>query len=148
MTYDVRHEQETINSASTHCNVMVLEEPDSSQETNPYRYARVLGVYHANVIYVGRGMVDYTPIRMEFVWVHWYELVGGRHSAWGTRKLDRLRFPPLAADSSFGFIDPQDVLRGCHIIPAFSKGKRHLDGKGLSFLAKDAADWNEYFLNR
>lgn len=97
---------------------------------------------------MGRGMVDYTPIRMEFLWVRWYELVEGRHSSWGARKLDRLRFPALANDSSFGFIDPHNILRGCHVIPAFSQGRRHPEGKGVSLLAKDAVDWKEYYLNR
>ncbi|KAF7985138.1 hypothetical protein HWV62_7692 [Athelia sp. TMB] len=150
-TYDVRREQESINADSSHCNIMVLSSEagsDSSQERMSYRYGKVLGVYHANVIFLGKGMVDYTPVRMEFLWVRWYELVAGNHSAWDARKLDRLQFPPLAHDSSFGFVNPDDVLRGCHVIPAFSQGKRHIEGKGMSLRAKDASDWKEYFLNR
>lgn len=150
-TYDVRRDQDTINSSSSHCNVMVLSkdlDPITSQETISYRYARVLGTYHANVMFVGRGMVDYSPIRMEFLWVRWYELVGKCHLPWSARKMDRLRFPPLADEDSFGFIDPNDVLRGCHVIPAFSQGRRHPGGSGISLLAKDASDWKEYYLNR
>ena len=129
--------------------VLSKDVPSSPDDEHvSYRYARVLGVYHANVIFLGSGMVDYTPIRMEFLWVRWYELVSGRHLPWTARKLDRVRFPPLADDGSFGFIDPSDVLRGCHIVPAFSQGKRHPDGKGVSLLAKDANDWKEYYLNR
>lgn len=124
------------------------KDPTTSQEIVSYKYARVLGTYHANVMFVGRGMVDYRPIRMEFLWVRWYQLVGACHSPWSARVLDRLCFPPVADENSFGFIDPEDILRGCHIIPAFSQGRRHPNGKGVSFLAKDGVDWKAYYLNR
>ncbi|KAG2347120.1 hypothetical protein BDR05DRAFT_945499 [Suillus weaverae] len=48
---------------------------------------------------------------------------------------------------SFDFLDPSDVLRGCHIIPYFKKGKRHPEGPGMSGCAGDNDDWREYFLN-
>jgi hypothetical protein len=51
-------------------------------------------------------------------------------------------------DDTFGFLDPSDVLRSCHIIPAFAKGKLHADGKGLSALAHDSPDWTMYYVNR
>ena len=62
--------------------------------------------------------------------------------------LDRIRFGPMAADDTFGFLDPSVVLRGCHIIPAFAKGKLHSDGKGMSLCARDSSDWSEYYVNR
>jgi len=54
----------------------------------------------------------------------------------------------MAADDTFGFLNPSDVLRSCHIIPAFAGGKRYADSKGLSFLVHDSADWAEYYVNR
>ncbi|KAF7967387.1 hypothetical protein HWV62_34433 [Athelia sp. TMB] len=54
----------------------------------------------------------------------------------------------MANQDSFGFLDPADVLRGCHIIPVFAKGKHHSSGKGMSFCAKDSNDWNKYYINR
>ncbi|KAF7966162.1 hypothetical protein HWV62_39770 [Athelia sp. TMB] len=145
-SYDVRREQDIINASSSHCNIMVLGEDDSKKIT--YRYGRLLGTFHANVIFVGQGMVDYTSIRMEFLWIRWYEPIGPSCMDWKAQKLDRLRFPPLADEASFGFIDPDDVLRGCHLLPVFSRGRRHPDGKGMSMLAKDGSDWKEYYVNR
>ncbi|KAG1740715.1 hypothetical protein EDD22DRAFT_959142 [Suillus occidentalis] len=49
---------------------------------------------------------------------------------------------------SFDFLDPSDVLRGCHIIPSFQKGKKHPEGLGVSGCAGDSHDWREYFVNR
>ena len=41
-----------------------------------------------------------------------------------TKRLHRLEFVPESADDDpFGFVDPSDVLRGCHIIPAFVYGQ-------------------------
>ena len=33
---------------------------------------------------------------------------------------------------AFGFVDPADVLRSCHLIPAFADGRQHLDGATVS----------------
>ncbi|KAF7974005.1 hypothetical protein HWV62_13627 [Athelia sp. TMB] len=148
-TYDVRRDQDTINGQSLRHNVMVLNCSDNVPSPGvAYRYARVLGTYHANVILSGSRMVDYTGVRMDFLWVRWYEQVDSSKTGWKTQKLDRLRFPPMANQDSFGFLDPADVLHGCHIIPVFAKGKRHSSGKGMSFRAKDSDDWNEYYINR
>jgi hypothetical protein len=85
---------------------------------------------------------------MEFLWVRWYERVETVSAGWAARKLDRVHFPPVAEEGSFGFIDPADVLRCCHIVPAFSGGKSHTDGRGLSLCARDSSDWAVYYVNR
>jgi hypothetical protein len=150
-TYDVRCSQDVINASTSHCNVMVLSgsnDNDDSASDHPFRYARVLGVYHANVVYVGPGMLDYQPHRLEFLWVRWYRSVDIIRSGWDARRLDRIQFPSVTEHDAFSFIDPSDVLRGCHIIPAFAKGKLHLDGRGLSRCARDSSDWVAYHVNR
>jgi hypothetical protein len=48
---------------------------------------------------------------------------------------------------AFGFLDPLDVLWGCHVIPAFSSGQVHPDGKLFSKLAGDQNDWFVYCIN-
>lgn len=149
-TYDVRRAQDVLHTSSSQCNIMVLN-PDNSNKnqrsSHPFRYARALGVYHANIIYVGQGMVDYQPRRMEFLWVRWYRTTGS-NSGWEDETLDRVQFLPMADDNAFDFIDPFDVLRGCHIVPRFSNGRTHLDGKGLSRCARDTSDFLQYYVNR
>ena len=54
----------------------------------------------------------------------------------------------MADEDAFGFVDPGDVLRGCHIIPAFQSGKVHSDGVALSRTAGDSQDWCCYGVNR
>jgi hypothetical protein len=153
-TYDVRRSQDVVNGSTSHNNIMVLADPNddndstSSNSTQSFKYGRVIGVHHVNVIYTGPGMRDYQPRRIEFLWVRWYRNVGVIKTGWQARKLDRVQFQPVADDGAFGFVDPSDVLRSCHIIPAFAKGRLHVDGKGLSRCARDFSDWVEYYINR
>ncbi|KAG2047193.1 hypothetical protein BDR06DRAFT_1032526 [Suillus hirtellus] len=147
-TYDVRRAQDVVNPCTSHCNVMVLSsDNDMGLEGHRFIYGKVLGVYHVNVIYVGVSMIDFTPLRVEFLWVRWYKPME-QVSSWDTSTLDRLRFPPMDDESSFNFVDPEDILRGCHIIPAFARGKRHYDGLGVSACAGDKEDWHEYYINQ
>jgi hypothetical protein len=151
-TYDVRRSQDILNASTPQCNILVISDQDDHQgdagDNQPFCYARVLGIYHVNVVYVGPGMVDYQPRRMVFLWVRWYQRVEATPSGWDTQKLDLVQFPPVSEEDAFGFIDPSDVLRTCHIIPAFSRGKCHTDHKGLSHLSRDASNWAAYYVNR
>lgn len=147
-TYDVRRSQDVINPRTSHCNIMVLcPYNDMGPRGHRFTYGKVLGIYHVNVITIGVGMVDYTPRRMEFLWIRWYEPIQ-QLSTWDTSALDRVIFPPLADEYSFDFLDPADVLRSCHIIPSFASGKKHPDGLGMSACAGDKDDWREYYINR
>ena len=110
-------------------------------------YARVLGVYHAEVIYTGLGMQNFEAHTFQMLWVRWYEFVDLGSSGWDSSTLDMLRFPPLHKDNSFGFVDPEDVSRGCHIIPAFDKGKRE-SNINISRSAKDNNDYLLYYVGR
>ena len=149
-TYDVRRAQDGINFRTSHCNIMVLSEDSNDTETtHPFLYGRVLGIYHVNVVYNGPGMVNYQPRRMEFLWVRWFQYHSDKPLAgWDSCRLDQLRFPSVASESAFGFVDPVDVVRGCHIIPRFARGQSHPDGKGLSKVAQDSGDWFSYYVGR
>lgn len=151
-TYDVRRGTDIINPGTSHCNIMLLADnvdcKDGFSSSHHFLYARVLGVYHANVIYTGPGMRDYETRRLDFLWVRWYEIVDPKSSGWSTSTLDSVCFPPLHGDDAFGFVDPKDVLRGCHIMPNFAKGKRQADGIGISRCAKDSQDYNRYYIGR
>lgn len=147
-TYDVRRSQDVINPKTSHCNIMILRADDSTgRQGHKYIYGKVIGIYHVNVIFIGNGMVDYTPLRTEFLWVRWYTPLDDI-AAWETLKLDRLSFPSMLDEFSFDFLDPADVLRSCHVIPSFADGKKHLDGLGVSGCAGDKNDWRRYYLNR
>ena len=152
----MRRDQDVLNPGSSHCNFMTLAQPDSCDpsDEHPFLYGRILGVFHVNVIYNGPGMIDYNPRRFDFLWVRWYDLVNlvSRKSKTtkpkGSHRLNRLVFPSLDEEDSVGFLDPADVLRGCHIIPAFAQEERFSDGQGLSKCAHEGRDWNVYYISR
>ena len=79
-TYDVCRAQDTINSRTDHCDIMLLAPLDSA---HPFLYAHVLGIFHANIIYSGPGSKDYIARRLEILWVRWFEvrLIQYRHCA-------------------------------------------------------------------
>lgn len=149
--YDVRRAQDVLNPDTSHCNIMVFNREhniDISSSNMPFLYGRILGVYHANIVYTGPGSLGYQPERIDFLWVRWYEQVDASRTGWSARKLDRLRFTPVSVDGAFGFLDPSAVLRACHIIPVFRHGKRYEGGKGMSFQGRDSDDWKEYYISR
>ncbi|KJA19277.1 hypothetical protein HYPSUDRAFT_99107, partial [Hypholoma sublateritium FD-334 SS-4] len=161
-TYDVRGSEDIINPNTPHCNVMLLAdheptdgsfEPSDSDAFHPFLYARVIGIYHTNIVYTGPGMKGYEAMRFDFLHVRWLQLdpvqsQGQSTCAWTSLRLDRLSFPPMAQKTSIGFLDPNLVLRGCHLIPAYSFGKARSDGIGISKMLKDAKDWKYYYVNR
>ena len=148
-TYDVRCGTDIINAGTSRCNIMLLaNDGEDSSRPHHFFYARVLGAYHTNVIYTGPGMRDHEPRRFEFLWVRWFEVVDPASSGWSNSSLDMVRFPPMQHSSSFGFVDPRDVLRGCHLLPAFAKGKRQADGVSASRCAKDGTDYHIYYIGQ
>jgi hypothetical protein len=157
-TYDVRRDQDVINPGTPHYNIMMLADPVSDEGAlavatcHNFLYARVLGIYHVNIIYVGPGMVDYHPRRFDFLWVRWYQLCTTGHRR--LYRLDQLSFPPVTNQDAFGFVDPANVVRSCHLIPRFASGRRFPihqgdgdDSLGLSPCGHDNHDWNRYYVN-
>lgn len=145
-TYDVRRAQDAINPRTPHCNIMLLKHPGDSNDDDHdanYRYAKVLGIHHVNVVRAGNV---YESRRLEFLFVRWYKSV--QSYAWETCTLGRVRFMPITDSNAFGFVDPEVVLRACHMIPAFSLGQRNPSECGMSALAGDKHDWREYYVNR
>lgn len=125
----------------------MLNKSAGNPDTHPFLYARVIGIYHVNVIYTGPGMLNYDATRFDFLWVRWYEHVPNTT----LYRLDQLTFPPMSGDNAFGFVDPADVLRSCHIIPAFNQGQEvsePVPEENMPRFAHDAGDYKTYYVGR
>lgn len=149
-TYDVRRSQDIINPGTSHCNIMVLAADDGNNEDDNghiFLYGRVLKICHANIVYNGPGMLDHRPHRIEFLWVRWYDHLKPLGS-WSSHRLDRLTFPPISRRGAFGFINPADIIRSSHVIPAFAQGIRHGELGLVSSLARRSEEWEMYYINR
>ncbi|TEB31764.1 hypothetical protein FA13DRAFT_1791092 [Coprinellus micaceus] len=167
-TYDCREDTDIVNPYTSRRDIMCLpsdspendedsssqtanEEGSPSQPERDYVYGRVLGIFHANVMYGGSGSLDYRRRRFDFLWVRRYTPVSIHGpNTWSSKRLDRVTLDPVAESSSTDFLDPSNVLRGAHIVPRFSLGPRYSNAEDRIFskAAQDNLDWAEYYINR
>jgi hypothetical protein len=155
-TYDLRRDHDSV-SAFAHsakkmkCNIMLLANEDSTpsyRSANWFWYARVLYIFHANVYH---PTLSPMPQPMDFLRVRWFGLDLECEAGWKERRLDRVGFVPEndPNQDAFGFVDPSQVLRGCHLIPAFADGRT--TGLLQNSVARDdvdQGDWQFYYVNR
>ena len=142
-TYDLRREQDTINP-STRADIMVLSHED--ERTHPYWYARVLGIFHVNVEYCeNQASLFSRQKRMDFLFVRWFRR-DVAPAGWAAKRLQRLEFfdADSPASDAFGFLNPDSVVRGVHLIPAFAFGTTA--GEPDEADVQDS-DWRFHYLN-
>lgn len=133
-TYDLQRDQDIIHP--THDKMDILVYAPENGHSQPWEYARVLKVYHANVY----TLSNTTPERMEFLWVRWFERDNSAPTGPQVWRLDHVSFVPSTDDRAFGFVDPASVIRGCHLIPAFARG-RTFELLGPSIARDPDGDW-------
>ena len=90
-TYDLQCEFDSINPCTDNPDIMLLSNIDSGDH-HPFSYARVLGIFHANVIYTGPGSKDFQSHCVEFLWVWWFEVLQDCSSMWEHDVLNTVRF--------------------------------------------------------
>jgi hypothetical protein len=95
--------------------MLLRHDHDDGDLNGNYSYAKVLGIHHVNAVW---AVNVHESHQIEFLFVRWYKYI--QHHDWETHTLGCVRFLPLLNPDAFGFMDPGAVLRGCHIIPAFS----------------------------
>lgn len=150
-TYDLQDKTHIIRTTQPdRANIMVLaadDETNSGPEDAPrshFLYARVVKAYHAQVYYSGPGSLSTSPSRFDFLWVRYYNL--GEERPYSLRAL---HFSPVSGSSTLEFLDPADILRSVHIIPAFAHRQRGGDPNAVySPLAGDRDDWLKYYVGR
>jgi len=107
----------------THADVMVLSHEDVEDDPHPYWYARIIGVFHAQVRHIGPRSKSTNPCRMDFLWVRWFGRDLGYKAGYTMKRLYRLGFIDSDDSGAFGFLDPDQIIRGVHLIPAFAHGR-------------------------
>jgi hypothetical protein len=149
----VRRAQDTIKPHSGHNDIMVLANEDNAGcESHPFWYARVIGVFHANVLpfNIPGGPKLSVETRMDFLWVRWFVMESSinQTSNFKEQKLDRVRFLDAQDPNAFGFVDPRLVIRGCHVIPAFSRRRTTKYLTSTSVARPEDSDWDSFYVSR
>ena len=155
-TYDLQRAQDSLNPR-THADFMTLshEDQDDMDPGNifPYWFGRIIGIYHAAVMYTGPESHSEVPQpqRMEFLFVRWFGCDLKHRAGWRHRRLNRIGFVEGDDDAPFGFLDPQEVIRGVHLIPAFHYGRTR-EMLAPSRIARSDSDqdedWKYFYVNQ
>ncbi|KAH9848646.1 hypothetical protein C2E23DRAFT_785618 [Lenzites betulinus] len=120
-SYDRQRAQDLINPTS-HPDIL-LRAPKTKAAQHPYWYARVLKVLHVNARTFTSGADSDDFERIYVLWVRWFRLDTTFAGGIKAKRLHRLQFVPADGhEDAFDFINPADVLRGTHLIPAFAHG--------------------------
>jgi hypothetical protein len=86
---------------------------------------------------------------MDVLFVRWFRR-DGSPAGFSAKRLQRLEFfDKDSLDEAFGFLDPDSVIRGVHIIPAFAYSRTDTL-LGPSFVRKEEeldTDWRYYYVN-
>ena len=67
--------------------------------------------------------------------MRWFRHDSRRKSGFKSRRLPRVQLVEEDSAHAYGFLDPDDVIRASHLIPAFASGKN------------EAEEWNYYYVN-
>jgi hypothetical protein len=151
-TYDLRRGQDSLNPrVAGHSDFMVLspETEESNEDPHPYWYGRILGIFHATVRHVGPLSRSSEPQCMEFLFVRWFGRDMTPRSGWKAKRLLRLGFVPGNNGMAFGFVDPSQVIRAVHLIPAFAWGltTKYLPTSRIARpFSEPTEDWQLYYV--
>ncbi|CAE6538191.1 unnamed protein product [Rhizoctonia solani] len=143
-SYDVRRLQDTINPRSPYRFIVLPADTDA--HAHPFLYAKVLGIYHANVRFDGRP-----ARRMNFLWVRWLDYDEEAPGGWDVCRLDRVFYGKCRNDfelmNAFGFVAPHHIIRAAHLIPDFESGTTNPPGRTL-VSDNEESDWKHHYVSR
>ena len=146
-TYNLWWAQDLLNP-STHADIMLLSHKDI-ENPHPYWYARIVGIFHANIQYHGPEVQDPAPQCIDFLWVQWFAWHKNIKSGWAARHLPCVGFYPQGESDVFSFVNPCDVIHGMHLIPAFRYGltSELLPPSIVHQESDNNKDWDWYYVN-
>jgi hypothetical protein len=127
---------------------MVLAHEDGD-DAFPYWFGRIIGVFHADVVHTGTASKSTEPQQMDFLWVRWFGRDLSYKSGFKAKRLHRLGFLPNDEPGAFAFLDPQEIIRAVHLIPAFAYGRTSslLSPSIARQPSENNEDWHYYYVN-
>ena len=151
MMYNVRRDRDTIN-LWVYPDIMV-KSPETGPNAEPYWHACMIGIFHAYVLSTHLDVQVRTLHSMDFLWVHWFGMEPSpyRHGLCHTH-LPKIGFVESSDKYAFTFLDPIQVVRGAHIIPAFSAGRTPAllpvpRSVACILIPNEEDDWVNFYMN-
>jgi hypothetical protein len=86
---------------------------------------------------------------LEVLWVRWLAVFQDSRFSMKNARLPKVGFVEEADQDAFGFLNPGQVIRGVHLIPAFAAGQgvsRLRPGKSLARPDGQEDDWEEHYI--
>lgn len=164
-TYDVRRATDFIKSYLKFSSTKIQHQTDGNQnrstimlsaydkddnpKPNSFWYARVLGIFHVYARDIDGSSEDFK--RIDILWVRWFGQDPDQQDrfGWKYKRTERVGFQEddLEGMSPFGFVDPSDVVRAAHLIPAFAQ-RRTTELLQDSLAQDKEGDFAFYCVNR
>ncbi|KAF7302011.1 hypothetical protein MIND_00767500 [Mycena indigotica] len=96
---------------------------NDASDDHPFEYSRVIGIFHCDVQHKLRGYVS-AAVPVTFLW-----------------------FVPELDDTAYAFVNPDEVIREAHLIPAFARGLN--DNSDIPSLGRPNGqqDWLYHYVN-
>jgi hypothetical protein len=118
----MRRDQDSINP-SIHADIMVLSHEEDETDRHPYWYARVIHILHLFVQIKKDDGTLMAPKRIDVLQVRWFGRNPDAKTGWKAKRLHQVGFIPADEPGAFGFLDPDVVIRGVHLMPRFATGR-------------------------
>ncbi len=131
--------------------IVLGREDEDERNPHPYWYARIIRIFTVTFRYLdpAGNSWEAEPRTMHVLWVRWFGRDTHSAAGWDKRRLHTIGFVPEDDEAAFGFLDPDQIVRGVHLIPAFAFGRtaemlrpsvvRHPDEKDK--------DWKFFYVN-
>ncbi|KAF9475263.1 hypothetical protein BDN70DRAFT_770904, partial [Pholiota conissans] len=117
---------------------------------HPFEYGRIISIFHVDII-IKNEEVGVSPsiVSKEVLWVRWFRRDTSYQAGFKKKRLHRLQFMPSDDAAAFSFLDPDEVIRAVHLIPAFRYGKTNdlLPEVSLGRALGELDDWKYFFVN-
>ncbi|KJA14473.1 hypothetical protein HYPSUDRAFT_114921, partial [Hypholoma sublateritium FD-334 SS-4] len=112
--------------------------------SHPFEYARIIGIFHVDVVHPVPEKSGPTTTSIEIIWVRRFRIDTTYSSAgFKKKRLHRLEFLPASDPQAFGFVHPDEIIRGAHLIPAFHYGGTDQFLSGVS-IARNEDEYDDY----
>ena len=89
------------------------------------------------------------PVSKEVLWVCRFRCDKSYQAGFKQRHLHRLEFLSSDDNSNFGFLDPDELIRASHLIPAFCYGatEEFISGESFGRAPGELDDYHYFYIN-